>query len=660
MDGPASKRRRVSPRNSSVNTGSGDATSTSSNSSRARANGPPNAAHAKAGVARHPLKALDNERPAPLAESHQTRSSSDEAARATVQEPANAPAPAANGPAQDENQARQSSSGSLPSSRQSGGSLAGALTTRSPFKPKPRPLPPPAPEGDDEADSFLGRRQRRSPNTGRPISYPEPELPPSVPDAASFTPPKGIHSSPSRWRDKSRPKKGSPLKPSGSHPLGKPGGKAILPMHSFELPQRESESDTQEPPLDGRAHPARQVPAYDPQGGKKREIEALGEEIANLKRDLQVVSKENDRIRLMQSSGRILSFADEEEVFSVVRRHLVDAEANAPPPPSQQLLRAALNPMALLPFGRAAPVVATAEDQDTIADIKSHHPVTMTAEEELPYLQLFCPFDVTSTMAILHPDGDQPLRQRRVMTFRSRDAPGLFTSKIEMVVNAMNSSILELKVRSLEPAARAELEPFVTKICEGDCNRSMQRNVGILSWAMGEWYQAAVQRAYLWHKLDRELASKGEFLQAVAEARRKKPTRRAAEALEEEGERRGGGEEEEEGEGEGEGQSKPTPSFKKASLVQFMGQQAFEFNIPSKKRSDATSSVRLEWKINFDWIGEAQNQVTVMIGVPGKWRKADQRGVLGKLPKLFGDLVEGGQDPSLAVKTIVALVVGEQ
>jgi hypothetical protein len=41
-------------------------------------------------------------------------------------------------------------------------------------------------------------------------------------------------------------------------------------------------------------------------------------------------------------------------------------------------------------------------------------------------------------------------------------------------------------------------------------------------------------------------------------------------------------------------------------------------------------------------------------------RKADQRGVLGKLPKLFEDLVEGGQDPSLAVKTIVALVVGEQ
>lgn len=414
-------------------------------------------------------------------------------------------------------------------------------------------------------------------------------------------------------------------------------------MHRFEPPQREGESSIQEPSLDDKAHPARQVSAFDPDRDKRKEKLALDEEIAKLKRDLQVVSKENDRIRLMQASGRILSFADEEEVFNVVRRHLVDSETQPPPPPSQQLLKAALNPAALLPFGRTTPVVATAEDEVNITDIKSHHPIKMTAEEELPYLQLFSPFDVTSTVAILHSDGEQPLRQRRIMTFRSKDAPGLFTSKIEMVVNAMNSSIMELKVDSLEPSARAELGPFVTKLCEGDCNRSMQRNIGILSWAMGEWYQAAVQRAYLWSKLDRELASKGEFLQAIAEARKKKPARRAAaEELEKEA------------------QSASTPSFKKADLVHFMGQQAFEFDIPSKKRSDPASSVRLEWKIDFDWIGEAQNKVAVMIGVPGKWRKADQRGVLGRLPKLFEDLVEGGQDPSLAVKTIVALVVGEQ
>ncbi|KAL7932509.1 hypothetical protein V8C35DRAFT_307274 [Trichoderma chlorosporum] len=643
MDGPASKRRRVSPRNSSVNIGtSSDATPTSPLPARIRASRLANAAQAKGDAVRPQPQTLDNTQSAPPTELPKGPSTNDEDAREAIDESANATTTAAPDAAQVDKEIAQSP-WSLPSSEQAEGSSAG-LPIRSPFKPRPRPLPPPAPEGDDEADSFLGRRQRRSPNSGRPISHPEPELPPSAPDAASFKPPKGIHSSPSRWRDKPRPKKGSPLKPSSSHPPQKPGTKAVLPMHSFQLPPRDSDNHPEENPLHEKAHPARQVGAFDPNRDKKKEIEALDEEIAKLRRDLQVVSKENDRIRLMQSSGRILSFADEEEVFDVVRRHLIDSEAKPPPPPSQQLLKAALNPTALLPFGRTTPVVATADDQANIRDIKSHHPVRMTAEEELPYLQLFSPFEVTSTMAVLHADGEQPLRQRRVMTFRSRDTPGLFTSKVEMVVNAANSSILELKVHSLEPAARAELGPFVTKICEGDCNRSMQRNIGILSWAMGEWYQAAVQRAQLWSKLDRELASKGEFLQAVAEARRKKPLRRTAEEMED----------------GGEDQSTPAPAFKKAELVHFMGQQAFEFNIPSKQRSDPASSVRLEWQIGFDWIGEAQNKVTVMIGVPGKWRKADQRGVLGKLPKLFEDLVEGGQDPSLAVKTIVALVVGEQ
>ncbi|GFP55009.1 hypothetical protein ACSS6W_002931 [Trichoderma asperelloides] len=641
MDEPASKRRRVSPRNSSVNnSSSSDATSTPSKPARTRTTRPLDDATTRANEIRHPPQSLDKARPAPTG-SQRTSSSSEKEVGEAVRESANAPTPATSDPAQDTNGATLSS-GSLPSSRQSDDVLP-SIPIRSPFKPRPRPLPPPAPEGDDEADSFWGRRQRRSPNTGRPLLYPEPELPPSIPDATSFTPPKGIHSSPSRWRDKPRTKHSSPLKPSKSRPLERPSKKSGLPVHRFEPPQGESESSIQEPSLDVKAHPARQVSAFDPNGDKRKEKLALDEEIAKLKRDLQVVSKENDRIRLMQASGRILSFADEEEVFNVVRRHLVDSETQPPPPPSQQLLKAALNPAALLPFGRTTPVVATAEDEVNISDIKSHHPIKMTAEEELPYLQLFSPFDVTSTVAILHSDGEQPLRQRRIMTFRSKDAPGLFTSKIEMVVNALNSSIMELKVDSLEPSARAELGPFVTKLCEGDCNRSMQRNIGILSWAMGEWYQAAVQRAYLWSKLDRELASKGEFLQAIAEARKKKPARRAAaEELEKEA------------------QSASTPSFKKVDLVHFMGQQAFEFDIPSKKRSDPTSSVRLEWKIDFDWIGEAQNKVAVMIGVPGKWRKADQRGVLGKLPKLFEDLVEGGQDPSLAVKTIVALVVGEQ
>lgn len=38
----------------------------------------------------------------------------------------------------------------------------------------------------------------------------------------------------------------------------------------------------------------------------------------------------------------------------------------------------------------------------------------------------------------------------------------------------------------------------------------------------------------------------------------------------------------------------------------------------------------------------------------------DERGSLGKIPNLFSKLVEGGESPEAAVRTIVALVVGGQ
>lgn len=37
----------------------------------------------------------------------------------------------------------------------------------------------------------------------------------------------------------------------------------------------------------------------------------------------------------------------------------------------------------------------------------------------------------------------------------------------------------------------------------------------------------------------------------------------------------------------------------------------------------------------------------------------DERGALGKIPELFAELVEGGEKPEAAVRTIVALVAGD-
>ncbi|KAK5995324.1 hypothetical protein PT974_03728 [Cladobotryum mycophilum] len=637
MEEHTSKRRRISPRNSAAGAGPASSGATqqqqqleSTEPARSRSRRPSFASPTKASLARHYPHSLQQKRSSSPSKSTTTLHlderiilESFNATPVTVAESIGA-----SDPIEEEEQVTRRDI-EFPSSSQSvrriGGSFAIA-PRRSPAKPKPRPLPPPAPEGDDELNAVLGRSARPLPVTGVSISLPEPELPPLYPT----------------WFLQ-HPREGSTapmMSRLGGEANGKPG--SSIRGNPFQIDS--SRDSAPSIPLDARTNPARQIPAQDANTDKRKERDSLRDEIAKLRRDLRVVSKENEHIRLMQSSGQTISSADEDAVLDVVRRYLIEAEEPSIPAPSHQLMKAALNPMGLglLPFSRPTPLVVTPQDQEDVSKIKSHHPVAMTAEEELPYLQLFSPFTVASSIAVLPQLPNQPLKQRRLITFRSKDVPGLFTSKIEMVVNAMNLSILELSVLAIEPSAKAELTPFLDKICTGDCNRSMQRNVGILSWAMGEWYRVAIQRARLWSKMDSELAVKGGLLQATREMRKRKKRRRR--------------DDEEESEAEG----TQSVSLKPAALLHFMGQQFFDLDIPPKDASDPASSLRLEWKIEFDWVGEAQSKVDVLIGVPGKWRTADQRGILGKLPKLFQDLVESGEEPNVAVKTIAALLTGER
>ncbi|KAM5346336.1 hypothetical protein ACJ41O_009341 [Fusarium nematophilum] len=513
----------------------------------------------------------------------------------------------------------------------------------------PSPMESPAPLPEPERQPSI-QPQHSSPEP-LPASMPEPELPPLVqPDSQTMPPPasqpaprpppttrdttkrRSFQNSPMRWRELSQPK---------DSPLVKP------PSRLFEKPRKSLQRAgpaaraTQERALPEATVPEPRKPrAFDPNLAKKRERDALQKEIEALEKDLETAQTENERIRLMQKSGRELAPSNQEAVIDLIQRQHVSAGADAGRTVSQQLVKVALNPAALLPFGKAPAPVASVAVEDKQADVKSHHPVQMTAEEELPYLELFSPFSISSKIAILPQVPDQPLRQLHSITFRSREIPGIFTARMDMTVNATDLTILSLDVVALEPAAKPELGPFVQQVCTGDCNRTMQRNVGILSWAMGEWLRVAVERAGLWCRLEKSLGSKDGVAEAASEMRTRKPKRRKEDEAEDE-------------------ESTDEEPLKRADLLRYMGKQHFDVSIP-RDNAESGSFVRLEWKTEFDWTGEAQSKLAVMVGVPGKWHQTDERGSLGKLPKLFAELVRGGEKPDTAVRTIVALMAGDQ
>jgi hypothetical protein len=346
--------------------------------------------------------------------------------------------------------------------------------------------------------------------------------------------------------------------------------------------------------LNANTNTARQVPASDKNIHRFKERNRLRREITVLRREIELAARENERIRVMQRAGRVVAPENDEDVLNLVQKTLVATKTAPTPGLAHQMTQAALNPMGILPFGPSGLVSNEGDTGGDEANIKSHHPVPMSAKDDLPYLQLFSPFFVTSQVSVLPSVQNQPLRQRRRITLRSRDIPGLFTARIDMVVNAMNLNILALKVPALEPCAKAELGAFVDKICSGDCNRTMQHNVGILSWAMGEWYRVAVQRAQFWFHLEQNLAAKGDYLGSIARMRTE-PETDADDA-----------------------DNHDLDTCGKADLFRLLGQQSYDVPIPTITDAGPESAVRLEWKIEVDWTGEAQSKMGLYLGIPGK------------------------------------------
>ncbi|PCD32738.1 hypothetical protein AU210_008980 [Fusarium oxysporum f. sp. radicis-cucumerinum] len=493
-------------------------------------------------------------------------------------------------------------------------SAAGNFSSSPPPASMPPPRIPPLvqPNSQDAAPS---------------ASQPVPRLPPR-----DTGPRKSFQNSPVRFREFSQQQ---------DSPLAKPPSRLLeKPRKSFA---QAGSALREQPPVKAKATEVRQPRAFDPDAEKKKERDRVQREIQDLKKDLEIARKENERIRLMQQSSRTLAPTNQDEVISLIERHLMSTGTEQSKTASQQLLQAALNPAALLPFSKPTAPVVRPSVEEKQPDIKSHHPVAMTATEELPYLELFTPFSMTSNTSVLPEADGEPLRQHYSITLRSREIPGIFTAKIEMTVNATDLTVLDLGVTALEPAAKSELGPFIRKICTGDCNRSMQRNIGILSWAMGEWLRVAIDRAGFWCQLEQSLGSKDGVSEAAARMRSKKHRRR-----------RDSGEDSDEDE--------PTrvESVKKADLIRCLGQQHFDISIPYGDAEESGSTVRLGWKTEFDWTGEAQTRLAVLVGAPGKWHQTDERGSLAKIPKLFEELVHGHEEPGTAVRTIIALIAGEQ
>ncbi|KAK3332286.1 hypothetical protein B0T19DRAFT_398066 [Cercophora scortea] len=540
-------------------------------------------------------------------------------------------------------------------------------------KPSPRPLPPPGPDDDDEEilNPFGGRVLRRSPRIGVPS--PEPELPPTPEhgDPVVSTPPSGIHNTPSKHPRRSRAlaerlKSSSPLK---QPPLRPPPTKSQPPRPGSERLASQLNEPNAPPPLTTAELRGLQPP--DPDAEKKKTRDSLLAEIAALERDLDLASTENERIRQARLAKREPSpptASTKDDILDLLRRRVLPPEkdTDANPDPSTAWLRSLLNPIAFLPFSKPTATPPTPDPPQAKDDQPppiSHHPIAMTADEALPYLQVFTPLTFTSHISTLprQPDSQTPLLQRHSITATSTSPRGLFAARLEMTVNTKTMAVTDVAVPRLDPAAVSELGPFVEQIAASTKDGALANNISVLGWAMGEWLRVATQRAKVWCVLERELMGGKAALEGMvarSRTRRRRSQRQRLKRRREGDDAEGDDDDQEEEDGVG-------GKFETAQLLPFMGRTSMDFEIPVLGSSAAGdemegSTLRVQWRIEFDWTGEARSNIGVLVGVPGKWHKCDERGQLSGIPKMFDELIQGGDEPLTAVRTVVSLLAGEQ
>jgi len=456
--------------------------------------------------------------------------------------------------------------------------------------------------------------------------------------------PSGIHNTPSKRAKRSKALavkvKSSPLKPPPVEPPAPASGQSTVPkLDPHSARQRSA------------LHPSavRGVRPFDPEEDKRRRRDGLLAEVAQLEYELALAAAENNRIHQSKVGGvRVSAPPNRDEILGVLRKNAVSQDDEAPDA-TTSWLKSATNPSTLLPFGKAGLSLSSLFGQQNAPQkedpLISHQPLEMTAKEELPYLQTFASLDLSSSITMLPRDSeDEPLLQRHSITAASTHLPGVFSAQIDMTVDTETLVIVELAVPRLDPASYAELNPMIERILgSAEPSSALTRNVNVLGWAMGEWLRVALSRARFWVLLDKQLGTSRALAESVVHVRSHRVRKRR---------QQGAGRDDM----DDDRASRPvgkSASVSRAELLPHMGRTSMDFDIPTPSdQVGSKTTLRVLWRIEFDWAGEARSRLGALVGVPGKCELSFRLGREPLLTLLARAQRRRGRQPRWAVGVV--------
>ncbi|KAH8663138.1 hypothetical protein BGZ60DRAFT_530278 [Tricladium varicosporioides] len=478
-----------------------------------------------------------------------------------------------------------------------------------------------------------------------PRSHPdEPVLPPTPTQRGLFdpivtTPPSGIHDTPSKRVRRNRvlgqKLKSSPLKPQDERP-----SKLYLEAEQDSEPrsQRPVKADkpTQPKKPADRRKSARFLIPEDPHAAQKKTRDELLTQLQQLQADVALANQENERLRYHHESKkrRTPAAPNADELLDLILRSTeIPAKAKAQPTSIFKSIGS------FLPFSsKRKPTKASVADPDK--PLPSHLPILL--DDPFPYLQAFSPLKYTSTITLVPAElvstdstlesADKPIFQKHLI--HASHPSGLFIAKLSMLVNPSTLSIVEIEIPKLDSAAEKELGQFVRKRVGGE--GPLRNDISAICWAMGRWTEVASKRARAWCTLEEELCSaEAREITLQKSGRGKKRKRHGSAILGEDG--------------GNEAEISCRGLYPTTDILHHIGRTSMEI-------SDENVEILFEWKIGFDWTGEAESELSASARSPKSWQESDDRNSLAQIPNMFNRLVkESG--PLVAMRAVVGLLM---
>jgi hypothetical protein len=244
-----------------------------------------------------------------------------------------------------------------------------------------------------------------------------------------------------------------------------------------------------------------------------------------------------------------------------------------------------------LPFSTISKPQRTRESDDPVP---SHKPIELA--DPLPYLEMFTTMKYTTQLHL--PRGKIVLSSKHVHQKHTIDIVGpqkLLVTQVSVVIDTLASEIIDMHILHLSSWAERELGTFLRQ-------RSEAQELGNASWAIESYWEIAQKRAHYWHRCETTFSHllAGQTREDTENARP---------------------------------QAKQDTKLTRRALNRHLGRDTLILQ-------DRHVLLKLNWRIGFDWTGEAESEVTVEPAFPSVWTEGDAEKRFSKVPETFASLLQ--------------------